>query len=81
MLDIGMPLVNGYDVCRALRKQPWGGRMTIVAITGWGQEEDQRRATEAGFSHHLTKPVDLAQLEHVLRSACAPTCGETSSSA
>jgi CheY-like chemotaxis protein len=49
-----------------------------VAITGWGQEEDQRRAIEAGFSHHLTKPVDLAQLEHVLRGAHAALARESS---
>ena len=71
LLDIGMPLMNGYEVCRALRCQPWAVQTPIVALTGWGQEEDQRRATEAGFSHHLTKPVDLAQLDQVLRSARA----------
>ena len=71
LLDIGMPLMNGYEVCRALRRQPWAVQTPIVALTGWGQEEDQRRASEAGFSHHLTKPVDLAQLDQVLRSARA----------
>jgi CheY-like chemotaxis protein len=72
-----MPLINGYDVCRMLREQPWARGTPIVAITGWGQEEDQRRAIEAGFSHHLTKPVDLAQLEHVLRGARTAASGES----
>jgi len=57
ILDIGMPGTNGYDVARVLRSRQ-GRELTLVALTGWGQEADRRRATEAGFDHHLTKPVD-----------------------
>jgi signal transduction histidine kinase/CheY-like chemotaxis protein len=57
LLDIGLPKLNGYDVAREIREQPWGKDMVLVALTGWGQEEDRRRAQEAGFNHHLTKPV------------------------
>jgi PAS domain S-box-containing protein len=66
ILDIGMPGLNGYAACRRIREQPWGRAMTLVALTGWGQEEDRRRAAEAGFDHHLTKPVDPAALEGLL---------------
>jgi CheY-like chemotaxis protein len=63
LLDIGLPGLNGYEACRRIREQPWGKGIVLVAITGWGQEEDKRRATEAGFDYHLTKPVDPADLE------------------
>jgi PAS domain S-box-containing protein len=66
LLDIGMPRLNGLQAARHIRGQPWGKKILLVAITGWGQEEDKRRATEAGFDHHLTKPVDPAALEEVL---------------
>ena len=59
LLDIGMPRAERLRGARRIREQPWGRNMVLVAITGWGQEEDKRRATEAGFDHHLTKPVDL----------------------
>ena len=68
LLDIGMPKLNGYDVCRQIREQPWGRDILIVAVTGWGQEGDKRRAREAGFDHHLTKPVDPADLQKLLAS-------------
>ena len=58
LLDIGMPKMNGYEAARHIREQPWGKGMVLVALTGWGQEEDKRRSIEAGFDHHLTKPVD-----------------------
>jgi PAS domain S-box-containing protein len=66
VLDIGMPKMNGYDVARHIRKQPWGTGMVLIALTGWGQEEDRRRAFEAGFDHHLTKPVEAARLEKLV---------------
>jgi CheY-like chemotaxis protein len=66
LLDIGLPKMNGYDVCRRLRDQPWGKSIVIVALTGWGQEEDRRRSREAGFDHHLVKPVDPPVLEALL---------------
>ncbi|HVF60525.1 MAG TPA: response regulator [Thermoanaerobaculia bacterium] len=62
LLDIGLPTLSGYDVCRRLRRLPWAQKVRIVALTGWGQEEDRRRSDEAGFDHHLVKPVDLHQL-------------------
>jgi PAS domain S-box-containing protein len=66
LLDIGMPKLNGYEVARRIRGHAAGQQMVLVAITGWGQEEDKRRAAEAGFDHHLTKPVDPAALERLL---------------
>jgi CheY-like chemotaxis protein len=66
LLDIGMPKLNGYDTCRAIRQQPWGGNTVIVAVTGWGQAEDRRKSQEAGFDYHLVKPVDPAAIEKLL---------------
>ncbi len=66
LLDIGMPKLNGMQAARHIREQQWGMNVVLVAITGWGQEEDKRRAMEAGFNHHLTKPVDPAALETLL---------------
>jgi PAS domain S-box-containing protein len=66
VLDIGMPKMNGYEAARHIRQQPWGKHMVLVALTGWGQEEDKRRAMEAGFDHHLTKPVEPVALEKLL---------------
>jgi CheY-like chemotaxis protein len=66
LLDIGMPKMNGYEAARHIREQAWGKDMLLVALTGWGQEEDKRRAAEAGFDHHLTKPVDLEALQKLL---------------
>jgi CheY-like chemotaxis protein len=66
LLDIGLPKMNGYDVCREMRKQPWGQRAYVVALTGWGQAEDQRKASEAGFDRHLVKPVEEAVLQKLL---------------
>jgi signal transduction histidine kinase/ActR/RegA family two-component response regulator len=70
ILDIGMPGTNGYEVARELRHRN-GPRVTLVALTGWGQEADRRRATEAGFDHHLTKPVDPHALNDLLASVAA----------
>lgn len=68
LLDIGLPDLDGYGVCRALRGQPWGRDMLIAALTGWSDEETQRRAVEAGFDVHLTKPVEASVIIEVLRS-------------
>jgi CheY-like chemotaxis protein len=65
-LDIGMPGLNGYETARRLREQPWGRRMTLVALTGWGQDEDRQRTAEAGFAHHLTKPIEIDSLLRLL---------------
>lgn len=66
LLDIGMPKLNGYEACRAIRDSEWGKDMLLIALTGWGQEDDRRRTREAGFNAHLVKPVDLATLDRVL---------------
>ncbi|MEX1024390.1 MAG: response regulator [Planctomycetota bacterium] len=62
LLDIGMPKMNGHEVCRRLREQPWGRSVTVVALTGWSDEQTRSQATEAGFDGHLTKPVEFAAL-------------------
>jgi signal transduction histidine kinase len=66
LLDLGMPGLTGFDVARQIRHQSWGEAMTLVAVTGWGQERDRRRAAEAGFDAHLVKPVKTAELLHAL---------------
>jgi CheY-like chemotaxis protein len=66
LLDIGMPKMNGYEAARYMRQQPWGKDILLVALTGWGQEDDRRRTLEAGFDHHLTKPVEPKVLEELL---------------
>lgn len=66
LLDLGMPKMDGCEVAQRIRQQPWGKNITLVALTGWGQEEDKRRTMEAGFDHHVVKPADLAALEKIL---------------
>jgi CheY-like chemotaxis protein len=65
-LDIGMPRLNGYDACRQIRRQPWGESLFLIALTGWGQDEDKRRSEAAGFDRHLVKPVEPAALQELL---------------
>ena len=66
LLDIGLPELNGNEVARRIRLEPWGRGMILVALTGWGQDEDKRRSIEAGFDLHVVKPLDLAALEKLL---------------
>ena len=66
LLDIGMPKLNGYDTARRIREQPWGKDIVLLALTGWGQEDDRRRSHEAGFDHHLVKPVEFVALQELL---------------
>lgn len=66
ILDIGMPGMDGYEVCRRLREQPWGRTLMIVAWSGWGQEVDKQKAIDAGFTQHLTKPLQPAELDDLL---------------
>jgi len=66
LMDIGMPQLNGYEAARQMREQPWAHRLVLIALTGWGQEEDKQRAQEAGFDHHLIKPLDIASLKMLL---------------
>lgn len=72
LLDIGMPAMTGYEVAREVRREAWGTDMLLVAMTGWGREEDKRQAIEAGFDAHLTKPVEIGVLESMLESAYKP---------
>jgi PAS domain S-box-containing protein len=65
-IDISLPDLDGYEVARQIRRRPWGKEMILVALTGWGNEEDRRRAIEAGFDHHITKPAELAALSSIL---------------
>jgi len=66
LCDIGLPKLNGYEVARKIREQPWGRSIVLIALTGWGQEDDRRRSSEAGFDGHLVKPVELATLTKLL---------------
>ena len=62
LMDLGLPRIDGFDACRRIREQPWGKRMLMIAITGWGQDVDRRKSQEAGFDHHLVKPVDASAI-------------------
>jgi len=66
LLDIGMPGMSGYEVATRIRSSAWGEHMSLIALTGWGQEEDRRRSQEAGFDRHLVKPVHPEMLAGVL---------------
>ena len=66
LLDIGMPKMNGYEVCRRIREQPWGRDLVLIALTGWGQGEARRRSEAMGFDHHLVKPVEPSHLQKLL---------------
>ncbi len=66
LLDLGLPRLNGYEACRSIREQSWGKSIAIVAVTGWGQDEDRRRSREAGFDRHFVKPVDPRILKKLL---------------
>ncbi len=71
LLDIGLPTLNGYDVCRRIREYSWGNDVVVIAATGWGQDDDLRLAREAGFDHHMLKPVDPQALVTVLAGSHA----------
>ncbi len=66
LMDLGMPRMSGYEAARHIREQAWGQNMVLVALTGWGQEEDRERTREAGFDHHLVKPAEPAALQELL---------------
>ena len=67
LLDIGMPGMDGYEVARSIRGNPKFGHILLIALTGWGQEQDQQRSRAAGFDHHFIKPLDLDRLREVLQ--------------
>jgi PAS domain S-box-containing protein len=73
LLDIGMPRLNGHETARRIREQPWSKGVLLVALTGWGQEEDRRRSDEAGFDSHMVKPVEPAALAKLLANLHADT--------
>ncbi len=66
LMDLGMPKMNGYEAARYIREQPWGKEMLLVALTGWGQEDDRQRTVDAGFNHHLVKPAEPADIQKLL---------------
>ncbi|GLK97106.1 hypothetical protein GCM10008164_48500 [Achromobacter xylosoxidans] len=66
LVDIGMPGMDGYEVARRVRAGPLAADIVLIAMTGWGQEEDLRRSRDAGFDHHLVKPMDFDRLESLL---------------
>lgn len=73
LLDIGLPGMNGHEACREIRQRPWGKNVTIIALTGWGQDEDRRLSEEAGFDGHLVKPVEYDALTEMLsEKLCRP---------
>jgi signal transduction histidine kinase len=67
LLDIGMPKLDGYEVARRIRAEPWGKSAVLIALTGWGQDEDRRRSREVGFDSHLVKPLDPDALSTLLQ--------------
>jgi CheY-like chemotaxis protein len=67
LMDIGLPGLDGYQTAAALRATPWGGGVRLIAVSGWARDADRRRAHEAGFDRHLTKPIDPDVLEALLR--------------
>jgi CheY-like chemotaxis protein len=67
-LDIGMPRLSGYEVAEAVRAEPWGREVRLIAVTGWGQPDDKLRAQSAGFDQHLLKPIDPAEVDRLLDS-------------
>jgi len=69
VLDVGMPRVDGYEAARRIRKEPWSNGVVLVALTGWGQEEDRAKARNAGFDHHLTKPASIDAIVHLITEA------------
>ncbi|HEY2676221.1 MAG TPA: ATP-binding protein [Steroidobacteraceae bacterium] len=72
LIDIGMPRLNGYEVAQLVRREPWGTDVRLVALTGWGQDDNKRQALDSGFDHHLTKPIDPAQIGAILVNLLQP---------
>ena len=66
LLDIGLPKLNGYEVAQRIRQQEWGTSMFLVAVTGWGQDEDRRRSEDVGMNRHMVKPVEPSALDRML---------------
>jgi CheY-like chemotaxis protein len=73
LLDIGLPKLDGYEAARRIREQRGNRRPVLVAVTGWGQEEDRRRSKQAGFDVHLVKPVEPSAVDAILAGSFAAT--------
>jgi CheY-like chemotaxis protein len=76
LLDIGLPVMDGYELAAHLREMPGLATIGLVAVTGYGQASDRQRAKEAGFQHHLVKPINLDELEGVLAKRAAAAAGD-----
>ena len=72
-MDLGMPVMDGWETTRRLRREEWGKKILVVALTGWGQEEDRRKTKEAGFDHHLVKPANPAAIRELLELLVVPS--------
>ena len=72
LMDIGLPRLNGLDATQRIRQQPWGETIKIIALTGWGQDNDRLRSYSAGCDGHLVKPVDLPELQKLLAELHRP---------
>ena len=71
LMDLGMPRMDGYEAARQIRSRPWGSKVELVALSGWGQPEDKRRSREAGFDAHLVKPAEPEAINRLLASGRA----------
>lgn len=69
LLDIEMPKLSGYEVCRRIREQPWGRAMLLIAVTGWGEDETRDQVAQAGFDEQIVKPIDASRLERLMERA------------
>jgi len=72
LLDLGLPQMSGHDLARRVRDAAWGRDVRLIAVTGWGQDDDRARSRAAGFDEHLTKPVDPEVLLEVIHRAAPP---------
>jgi CheY-like chemotaxis protein len=75
LLDIAMPKLNGYEAASKIRQEPWGKNIILIALTGWGQQQDRSRTKEAGFDVHLTKPVNYQAIAKLLNDLSGDACG------
>jgi CheY-like chemotaxis protein len=71
LMDLGMPVMDGLETASLMRRQPWGRGVALIAVTGWGQDRDRERTQAAGFAAHLTKPVNIDQLEAAIHQVLA----------
>jgi DNA-binding response OmpR family regulator len=75
LLDLGLPILDGFETCRRIRDRAWGKSMLLVAITGWGQDIDRQKSSDAGFDHHLVKPIDSRILAAIVNDLSAANTG------